>query len=211
MTQDQSRWCVTVTGPDGTATAHGCARGQHPWTPEPAGTSHARAGPDPRQAAQLRELLRRLDVTLAPIAKDTCDHRHREDRYAPGRTLKHLVRARTLTCSAPGCGAQAYYCDLDHSIPYPAGITCECGLAPVCRRHHRCKQAPGWRLAQPQPGIMLDHALRPDLRHPAHRLRGVTVGIVDLRELLLGYVPGRAISIFMSIGVPLHPRAEPAV
>ncbi len=144
----RSRWCVTVTGPDGTATAHGCARGQPPWPPPPA------AGPDEQQAAQLAQLPRRLNVTLAPIAKDACDHRHREDRYTPGRTLRHLVRARTVACSAPGCGAQAYHCDLDHSVPYPAGITCECGLSPVCRRHHRCKQAPGWRLAQPEPGIM---------------------------------------------------------
>jgi len=25
---------------------------------------------------------------------------------------------------------------------------------PGCRHHHRVKQAPGWHLAQPQPGIM---------------------------------------------------------
>ena len=29
----ETRWCVTVIGPDGTATAHGCAPGQHPWHP----------------------------------------------------------------------------------------------------------------------------------------------------------------------------------
>ena len=54
----------------------------------------------------------------------------------------------------PGCGAQAVHCDLDHTHPYPAGITCQCDLAPACRRHHRCKQAPGWRLTQPEPGVM---------------------------------------------------------
>jgi hypothetical protein len=27
-------------------------------------------------------------------------------------------------------------------------------LAPPCRRHHRVKQAPGWTLTQPEPGIM---------------------------------------------------------
>lgn len=27
-------------------------------------------------------------------------------------------------------------------------------LGPACRRHHRVKQAPGWHLEQPQPGIM---------------------------------------------------------
>jgi hypothetical protein len=168
----RTRWCVTVTGPDGTASAHGCAPGQHPWTPEPAhntgnprdGTGNPRDGdppepgdgpsPNVQQAARLADLLRRLGVTLAPIAKGSCDHRHREDRYTPSRKLKHLVRARTIRCSAPGCGAQAINCDLDHSIPYPSGITCECDLGPACRRHHKCKQAPGWRLEQPEPGLM---------------------------------------------------------
>jgi hypothetical protein len=27
-------------------------------------------------------------------------------------------------------------------------------LAPLCRRHHQAKQAPGWHLDQPQPGTM---------------------------------------------------------
>ncbi|MBV9384764.1 MAG: hypothetical protein JO242_29400, partial [Streptosporangiaceae bacterium] len=29
-----TRWCITVTGPDGTATAHGCAPGHHPYDPQ---------------------------------------------------------------------------------------------------------------------------------------------------------------------------------
>jgi hypothetical protein len=167
----RTRWCVTLTGPDGTAAAHGCARGRHPWIPGaitslpgpregigggrdgPAGPQPP-TGPDADQAAQLIELLRRLNVTLAPIAKGSCDHRHREDRYIPSRKLKHLIRARTTRCTAPGCGAQAYFCDQDHVIPYPYGPTDECNLHPPCRRHHRCKQAPGWQLTQPQPGIM---------------------------------------------------------
>ena len=33
--------------------------------------------------------------------------------------------------------------------------TCECNLAPLCRRHHRAKQAQGWRLEQPEPGVMV--------------------------------------------------------
>ena len=145
----RTRWCLTVTGPDGTAVAHGCARGQHPWTP-----ASSRAGPDAAQAAQLNGLLRRLNVTLNPIAKGECDHEHQEHRYTPSRMLAHLIRARTARCSAPGCGAQAYFCDLDHAVPYPHGPTDECNLHPSCRRHHRCKQAPGWKLRQPQPGIM---------------------------------------------------------
>ena len=109
----------------------------------------AMLGPD-----GLAELLRRLNLTLHPIAKGSCDHQHREDRYTPSRALKHLVRARTATCPAPGCGAQAYHNDLDHTVAYPVGATDECNLSPPCRRHHRVKQAPGWQLSQPEPGVM---------------------------------------------------------
>jgi len=141
----RTRWSLTVTGADGTAVAHGRARGRHPFTPGGGG----RDGP-----ASLTELLRDLNVTLTRIAKGSCDHAVREDRYTPSRKLQDLVRARTTRCTAPGCGAQACYCDLDHSVPYPAGITCQCDLGPVCRRHHRAKQAPGWHLDQPEPGVM---------------------------------------------------------
>jgi hypothetical protein len=150
----RSRLCVTLLAPDGTAAAHGCARGPHPWIPPPAGAARNRDGPDQQQAAALTEFLRGLNVTFTPIAKGGCDHRNVEDRYVPSRKLGHLVRARTARCTAPGCGAQAVHCDLDHTIAYPAGITCQCDLAPACRRHHRCKQAPGWRLTQPEPGVM---------------------------------------------------------
>ena len=176
----RTRWRVTLLAPDGTAAAHGCARGQHPWIPPPDGGRNgpaasrdgpaatgsttgdttgppgttAPSGPDARQAAALAELLRRLNVTFTPIAKGTCDHASAEDRYTPSRKLKYLVWARTATCPAPGCGAQAVHGDLDHTLAYPAGITCQCDLAPPCRRHHRVKQAPGWTLTQPEPGIM---------------------------------------------------------
>jgi hypothetical protein len=161
----RTRWCATFTAPDGTAAAHGCAPGQHPQPPgpppppppkpPPAGTSPPPAsGPDPAQLARLRDLLDQLGLTPQPVARGTCDHARAEDRYTPSRTLKHLVRARTATCSAPGCNGQALYCDLDHVTPWPDGPTCQCNLHPGCRRHHRCKQAPGWHVQQPEPGIM---------------------------------------------------------
>ena len=172
----RTRWRVTLLNPDGTA----AARGQHPWTPPPdnardgpadprstgppgststrdgpgAPESNANHRPDHRQAAALAGFLRGLNLTFTPIANGSCDHASREDRYIPSRKLKDLIRARTARCTAPGCGAQAAHCDLDHTLPYPAGLTCQCDLAPACRRHHRCKQAPGWQLAQPQPGVM---------------------------------------------------------
>jgi len=29
--------------------------------------------------------------------------------------------------------------------------------APLCRHHHRCKQAEGWWLEQPEPGVLAWH------------------------------------------------------
>jgi hypothetical protein len=156
----RTRWCVTVTGEDGEAIAHGCARGQHPWnppgergSPENPRDGTTRAGPGGQQA-QLADLIRQLGITLAPIAKGQCDHRHRENRYRPSRKLKHLVRARTATCCAPGCNIRAVHCEIDHTTRYPDGTTDECNLGPPCSRHHHAKHAPGWKLEQPEPGVM---------------------------------------------------------
>jgi Domain of unknown function (DUF222) len=154
----QTRWCMTVIGPDGTAVAHGCSPGQHPWSPTPPDPEETsppglRDGPFARKAEQFFDLVRSLHLTLEPIAKGTCDHRHAEDRYTPSRKLQHLVRARSATCTGPGCQAQAVHSDLDHTIPYPDGSTDECNLDPKCRTHHRAKQAPGWKVEQPEPGV----------------------------------------------------------
>jgi len=150
----RTRWCLTLLAPDGTAAAHGCARGPHPWIPPPDSAARNRDGPDEQQAAALADFLRGLNIIFTPIAKGSCDHANAENRYTPSRKLGHLVRARTATCPAPGCGAHAYHNDLDHTVAYPAGPTDECNIAPPCRRHHRVKQAPGWKLEQPEPGVM---------------------------------------------------------
>jgi hypothetical protein len=158
----RSRWCITLLGKDGEAIAHGCASGRHPWTPPPGNRGSpgnprdgtARAGPDDHQREQLAGLLRQLGITPVPIAKGACDHKTRENRYRPSRRLSHLIRARTATCPAPGCNAQAIHSELDHTVPYPAGKTDECNLSPPCSRHHHAKHAPGWKLEQPEPGVM---------------------------------------------------------
>ena len=161
----RTRWCATLIAPDGTAIAHGCATGQHPWPPPDSqvsqvsrakGDRHSRRRKRPANrkgppGAQLFDLLRRLNVTLEPLARDSCDHRDAENRYVTSRKLRHLIRARNQLCTAPACNAQAIYCDLDHSVPYPDGPTDQCNLNPKCRRHHRTKQAPGWKVTQPTP------------------------------------------------------------
>jgi hypothetical protein len=170
-----TRWCFTILARDGTAAAHGCSPGRHPWTPDddpvspsppnpqaPPGlrnqgdstSSAGRWAPAPGQAAQFAAFLHSLNLTIEPIAKGGCDHAAAESRYSPSRRLAHLVRARTATCDAPGCNAQAFHADLDHTIPYPGGLTDQCNLGPKCRRHHKAKQAPGWTVEQPEPGVL---------------------------------------------------------
>jgi hypothetical protein len=158
-----TRWCVTVVSDEtGEAVAHGSAAGRHPGavsglvSDSPASASPAGNSPGSArdQAAQVAALVSELGVTFEPIARGRCDHRHAEDRYTPSRKLRHLVQARTATCAAPTCGARAVHNDLDHTVAWPDGPTCECNFGPPCRRHHRVKQAPGWVLQQPEPGIM---------------------------------------------------------
>jgi hypothetical protein len=84
-----------------------------------------------------------------------CDHAWQTPAYKPTPGLRHLVNIRQPTCVFPGCRRPAKQCDADHTIAYDSGgPTCLCNLAPLCRRHHRTKQAPGWALTQTTPGAM---------------------------------------------------------
>ena len=96
-----------------------------------------------------------LTTPLTPITRGPCDHAHGQVGYHPTRALQHLIRARNATCTAPGCSRPAARCDLDHTTAWDkGGLTCECNLAPLCRHHHRAKQADGWHLEQPEPGVL---------------------------------------------------------
>jgi hypothetical protein len=133
-----ARWCLTLTGPGDRAVAHACAR-RPPPPPGPGLITWA---------AGLRDNLATLETGL-------CGHARRSPRYVPPPNLAHLIRVRQRTCSFPGCRRAAVRCDIDHTVPYHrGGITCECNLAPLCRHHHRCKQAEGWQLTQARPGEM---------------------------------------------------------
>jgi len=49
--------------------------------------------------------------------------------------LEHLVNTRNARCLAPGCGRPAARCDKDHTVAWlNGGLTCECKLAPTCKR-----------------------------------------------------------------------------
>ena len=139
-----SRWCLTVAGQDGGgAAAHGCAPGRR--------TLDALTG-----AGTAAGLAARLGVSLTPITAGACQHAQAEAGYTPSRALRHLIQARNTRCAAPGCGRPAAACDLDHTIAWEdGGVTCECNLAPLCRAHHQIKQAQGWKLEQPEPGVLV--------------------------------------------------------
>ena len=140
-----TRWCMTVTGTDGTAAAHGCGPGRRALKDI--------ADPGTETVAGLAA---RLGIQLTPIVKGACQHAHAEPGYTPSRKLRHLIQARTTWCAAPGCIRPAAACDLDHTIAWDdSRMTCECNIAPLCRSHHQIKQAQGWKLEQPEPGILI--------------------------------------------------------
>ncbi|SCX16739.1 HNH endonuclease signature motif containing protein [Mycolicibacterium fluoranthenivorans] len=62
-----------------------------------------------------------------------------EPGYRPGTALAEFVRTRDLTCRFPGCAIRAEYCDIDHTVPWPAGPTHPSNLKCLCRFHHLLK------------------------------------------------------------------------
>jgi hypothetical protein len=109
---------------------------------------------------------------FGPVAVRDCLHERESVGYQPSPTLRHGIRVRPRTCSFPGCRRPAARCDQDHTVPYDQGVrTCECNLAPLCRRHHRAKQVQGWLLDQPEPGVLawtLPHGRSYQVQPPAY-------------------------------------------
>ena len=91
----RTRWCFTLLGPDGTAVAHGCARGQHPWIPPPDSGQRNRDGPDARQAAALAGLLR------ASTSPSTRSPRERATTATPRTATSPAASSSTWYVPAP--------------------------------------------------------------------------------------------------------------
>ena len=75
--------------------------------------------------------------------------------YHPSRALADFVRARDLTCRAPGCDKPATVCDIDHTIPWPYGATQASNLKCLCRDHHILKTFWGWTDEQLPDGTVI--------------------------------------------------------
>ena len=135
------RWCVTVTGDDGMPIGHGCARPVR---------RRRRTGVTVTESGNWG-----FNVKLRALAAAECDHERESPNYRPPPSLWHLIQIRNQRCTHAGCRMPAAKCDNDHTLPYEkGGRTCECNLAPLCRHHHRIKQLQGWRLEQPEPGVL---------------------------------------------------------
>jgi hypothetical protein len=79
---------------------------------------------------------------------------HGTTRRRPTAATAAFVRARNRTCVAPGCRRAARSCDLDHTTAWADGGASDPGnVAPLCRRHHRFKHAPGTDLISFAPGV----------------------------------------------------------
>ncbi|GFG64558.1 hypothetical protein MKUB_20480 [Mycobacterium kubicae] len=99
-----------------------------------------------------------------------------ESGYLPSAGLAAFVRARDLTCRAPGCDRPASQADIDHTVPYAdGGPTHPSNLKCLCRHHHlisvvHFKDAPSYRHLHPyQPGPFRPTPRRDQATRGLHR------------------------------------------
>ncbi|KAA0104614.1 HNH endonuclease signature motif containing protein [Mycolicibacterium sp. P1-5] len=100
------------------------------------------------QLAELRATARQRPVII-PIETPP------DPGYHPSRALADFVRARDLTCRAPGCDKPATRCDIDHTVPWPYGATHASNLKCLCRDHHLLKTFWGWKDQQLPDGTVI--------------------------------------------------------
>jgi hypothetical protein len=101
----------------------------------------------PATLAKIRKWLDGSRATILPVL----DMQRSEavDEHDPPEWMRELVVLRDRHCVFPWCERDSRACDLDHIEPYvdegPPGQTHAHNLAPLCRRHHRCKTSGRWR------------------------------------------------------------------
>jgi hypothetical protein len=74
--------------------------------------------------------------------ESACEHPpDQPGSYRPSPRLRRFTAVRAPLCEWASCGQAAVSCDSEHDLAWPHGPTCACNLGPLCRRHHRIKQA----------------------------------------------------------------------
>jgi hypothetical protein len=116
-------------------------------TPVPAGAVE-RLGP--ATVEKIRDWVGHSRVTIQPVLDLAT--RVAVDEHDPPAWMREAVILREGHCVFPHCRVDARAADLDHIDPYipldqggPPGQTAPHLLAPLCRRHHRCKTSGRWR------------------------------------------------------------------
>jgi Domain of unknown function (DUF222) len=102
-------------------------------------------------AESVRELAATATLTPVPIPAGPPD-----PGYRPSTITREFVKWRDLTCRWPGCDRPVAKCDLDHTVPYPAGLTHASDLKHYCRIHHLIKTFHrGWTEQQLPDGTII--------------------------------------------------------
>ena len=93
---------------------------------------------------------------LKPVHQPGADP---ESGYRPSARLSDYLRWRDLTCRFPGCDAPVEKCDVDHTTPWPFGVTHASATKHYCRTHHLIKTfytgPNGWRDEQYPDGTVV--------------------------------------------------------
>jgi hypothetical protein len=101
----------------------------------------------PATIARIKEWVGHSRVSVRPVLD--LARTDAVDEHDPPEWMRELVILRDQHCVFPWCSRDARACDLDHLDPYdedgPPGQTRPENLAPLCRRHHRCKTSGRWR------------------------------------------------------------------
>ena len=119
-------------------------------------------------------------LTVVPVI-DLDDHAQVEQYEITGR-MRQRVELAHPTCVFPWCSRPSHRCDVDHRMPHgDGGASCDCNLAPLCRRHHRLKTHRGYRYTVIEPGTWLwstPHGLQTAARCGRHSQRHATPATV---------------------------------
>ena len=131
-------------------------------SPPPGAGNQKGPGPGPDPPGQILRLARHAAARAAARARAAaaadaaaggCAHTLASPGYRPPPRLRDHVAARDLTCRSPVCRQPAWRGELDHTIPWDAGLTCSCNLGGVCKADHLLKHHPDWKLEQTAPGM----------------------------------------------------------
>lgn len=145
---------------------------------EPVETLGAVEGLGPATTARIKDWVTHSRVSIRPVLD--LARTDAVDEHDPPAWMRETVILRDPHCVFPWCTRTSRRCDLDHIDPYdedgPPGQTSPENLAPLCRRHHRCKTAGRWRYRRHPDGTYHWTA-------PHHRTYQVTAaGTITLHE-----------------------------